>query len=183
MATEISYLTAEQFAALPDTLNPIELVKGSLVEMNPPMPRHGEICFRVAHILGVYLDNHALGRIVINDSNVLIEREPDTVRGADVAYYSYERVPKGPLPAGFLPVSPELVFEVLSPNDRWNEMLTKIADYLKAGVMTVCVLDDTTRTLQAFFPDRPPVVFAASDEFMLPEILREFRTTVESFFD
>jgi Uma2 family endonuclease len=184
MATAISLITAEQFAALPNSLHrSIELVKGSLVEKNPPMPRHGEICFRVAHILGIHLDEHPRGRVVTNDSNVLIERGPDTVRGADVAYYSYERVPKGPLPAGFLPVAPELVFEVLSPNDRWSEMHSKIADYLTAGVQAVCVLDDSTRSLQAFYSDRPLHVFSAQEEFTLPELLSEFHVRVEKFFE
>jgi Uma2 family endonuclease len=184
MATATTLLTAEQFATLPDTVHrSIELVKGNLVEMNPPVPRHGEICFRVAHILGVYLDDQPLGRIVTNDSNVLIERDPDTVRGADVAYYSYQRVPKGPLPPGFLPVAPELVFEVLSPNDRWSAMHSKIADYLTAGVQAVCVLDDSTRTLQTFYSDRPLQVYSAQDEFTLPEILSEFRVRVEKFFE
>lgn len=184
MATATTFLTAEQFAALPDTMHrSIELVKGNLVEMNPPMPRHGEICSNIDFLLRLYLKDHSEGRVVTNDSNVLIERDPDTVRGADVAYYSYQRVPKGPLPPGFLPVAPELVFEVLSPNDRWSEMHSKIADYLTAGVQAVCVLDDSTRTLQAFYSDRPLQVYSAQEEFTLPEILSEFRVRVEKFFE
>jgi len=147
------------------------------------MPRHGEICANIAGLLYLYLQDQPEGRIVTNDSNVLIERDPDSVRGADVAYYSYERVPKGPLPPGFLPVAPELVFEVLSPNDRWSEMHAKIADYLTAGVQSVCVLDDSTRTLHAFYSDRPLQVYSAQDEFTLPEVLKDFRVRVERFFE
>jgi hypothetical protein len=63
--------------------------------------------------LGGHLDRHDTGRLVGNDSGVVTEHEPDTVRGADVAYYSYERIPRGPLPRGrYLTVMPELVFEV-----------------------------------------------------------------------
>jgi Uma2 family endonuclease len=183
MATATNLLTAEQFAALPDSdFRSVELVKGSLVEMNPPMPRHGEICANIARLLFLYLDEHPEGRIVTNDSNVLIERNPDTVRGPDVAYYSYRRVAKGPLPAGFLPVAPELVFEVLSPHDRWSMLHAKIADYLTAGVQAVCILDDHTRTLHAYDAERPPCVFSATDEFALPHILSEFRVQVEQFF-
>ena len=36
-----------------------------------------------------------LGRVVTNDSGIVTQRDPDTVRGADVAYYSYARLPKG----------------------------------------------------------------------------------------
>ena len=62
-----------------------------------------------------FCDEHNLGHVVSNDSGVVTERDPDTVRGADVAFYSYGRVPPGPFPRGYLAVAPELVFEVRSP--------------------------------------------------------------------
>jgi Uma2 family endonuclease len=37
-------LTAEQFAERPDPGYPEELVKGRVVPMPVPQPRHGEIC-------------------------------------------------------------------------------------------------------------------------------------------
>jgi Uma2 family endonuclease len=184
MATSTSLLTAEQFAALPESFDrPVELIKGNVVEMNPPMPRHGQICFRVGHLLQTYLDTHPLGVILSNDSGILTERDPDTVRGADIAYYSYDRVPKGPLPAGLLPLAPELVVEVLSPHDRWNELHEKIGEYLTVGVRTVGVLDDTTRTLHLFYADRPLQVLQATDEFTLPELLPDFCVKVQRFFE
>jgi hypothetical protein len=48
------------------------------------------------------------------------------VRGADVAYYSYARLPKGPLSAGYGPEIPELVVEVRSENDRWPEIIEMV---------------------------------------------------------
>ncbi len=184
MASTAEPLTAEQFTALSGALDhPVELMKGSLVETSPAMPRHGQICFRTAYLLQRYLDDHPTGVVITNDSNILTQRNPDTVRGADVAYYSYDRVPRGPLPGGLLPVAPELVFEVLSPQDRWSELHVKIAEYLGAGVQTVCVLDDDTRALHAFFADRPLQVFAAQDPFELPERLPGLQVTVERFFE
>src|SRR5690606_14319584 len=119
------------FAALPEMFEfPVELVKGNLVEMNPPMPRHGQLCFRAGYLLQIYLDTHPLGIILCNDAGILTERDPDSVRGADIAYYSYDRVPKGPLPAGLLPVVPELAIVVLSPSDRWSQLHSKIGEYL-----------------------------------------------------
>jgi hypothetical protein len=37
-------LTAEEFAALPDDGRPKELVRGRVVLLNVPYPRHGDIC-------------------------------------------------------------------------------------------------------------------------------------------
>lgn len=184
MATSASHLTAEQFAALPEMFEfPVELVKGNVVEMNPPMPRHGQICMRVGHILQTYLDNNPIGIVLCNDAGILTERDPDSVRGADIAYYSYERVPKGPLPAGLLPVAPELVFEILSPHDRWSETHTKIGEYLAVGVQAVCVLDDKDQTLHAFYSQRSPQVFQAADDFTLPDLLPGFSVKVQRFFE
>ena len=45
--------------------------------------------------LGNFVEEHDLGRVMSNDSGVITERDPDTVRGADVAYYSYARLPEG----------------------------------------------------------------------------------------
>ena len=81
-------LTAEEYLQLPDRGVPTELVRGKVVEMNVPTPRHGQICAKVARIVGHYADEHGLGHVLTNDSGVLTERDPDTLRGADVAFYS-----------------------------------------------------------------------------------------------
>src|SRR3712207_2813725 len=126
MAVVGALLTVEEYPALPDNGRPNELVRGRVVPMNMPAPRHGEICVKVVRILGRFLDENDIGRLVSNDSGVITERDPDTVRGADVAFYSYQRVPRGPLPRHYLRVAPELVFEVRSPSDRWSQILAKV---------------------------------------------------------
>jgi Uma2 family endonuclease len=184
MATATSLLTAEQYIALPASFDgPTELVKGVLITMPPARPRHGQICARVAYFLLRYLEEHDIGHVLTNDSSTVTERDPDTVRGLDVTYYSYKRVPKGPLPQGLLPVSPELVFEVLSPNDRWNELHVKIAEYLSAGVLTVCVLDDENKSIHGFHADREPQVFESSEDFSIPGILKDLLVPVRRFFE
>lgn len=184
MATITSLLTAEEYMALPDSFDgPTELVKGVLLTMPPPWPRHGELCARIAYLIQRYLENYPTGRVLTNDSSMITQRDPDSVRGPDVSYYSYERVPKGPLPTGLLSVSPELVFEVRSPNDRWSEIHGKIAEYLNVGVQVACVLDDNTRTVHTFYADLEPKVLTIDDEFSLPGILGEFRVSIARFFE
>jgi Uma2 family endonuclease len=183
MATTATLLTAEKFIALPDSFDgPVELVKGAVVAIPPTRPRHGEICIQIAYLLRKYLDDHLVGRVIGNDAGVITERDPDTVRGADIAFYSFQRVPKGALPAGLLDVAPELVFEVLSPSDRWSEVQVKVDEYLDAGVNAVCVVDDATRSIHVFSPDRPMQIFKEADDFALPEILSGFSEKVKRFF-
>ncbi len=183
MATAVALLTAEQYAALPDDGRPTELVRGVVVPMNLPFPRHGEICARTVYLVMQYLETHPVGRAVCNDSGVITRRDPDTVRGPDVAFYSYARTPQGPLPQRYLPVPPELAFEVRSPGDRWREIHVKVGEYLEAGVTLVCVLDQQTETVHVFHSDQAPRVVTADQELTLPEVLADFRVPVGRFFE
>ena len=150
--------------------------------MVPPSPRHGEICARVVYLVQRFLDDDSIGRVLCNDSAVVTERNPDTVRGADVSYYSYDRAPRGPLSAGLLSVAPDIVFEVLSPSDRWSDVHAKVAEYLHAGVRIVCLVDDGTKTVHVFHPNRPSQVMPSNAQLELADILPGFRVPVERFF-
>jgi len=184
MATGTSFMTAQEYAELPDPHGyPTELVKGVLKTMAPTRPRHGRICARISYYLQRYLEDHDVGQVMTNDSGVITERDPDTVRGADVAYYSFERVPKGPLPTGLLEVAPDLVFEVLSPTDRWSEVQVKVGEYLDAGVRAVCVVDDDTRSVHIFRLEQPTQVFKGGDEFALPDVLAGWSLATSRFFE
>lgn len=182
MATAVKLMTAEEYGLLPDLGRPTELVRGKVVTMNMPTPRHGEICFNTGYIVRSYLEAHDVGRIVSNDSGVIVARDPDTVRGVDVGFYSYKRFPKGPLPQGYHSVLPELVFEVRSPGDRWRDILAKVAEYLAAGVLRVCVLDQATETITVYSPDEPEVKLTRDQELVLPDILPGFAVRVARFF-
>lgn len=151
--------------------------------MNVPAPRHGEICANITTHINPYVRGQGMGRIVSNDSGILTERDPDTVRGGDVAYYSYNRIPQGPLPSGYLDVVPELVFEVRSPTERWPRLITKAGEYLEAGVSIVCLLDQLSETLQVYRADELPRTLHADDELHLPDILGELHVPVSRFFE
>jgi Uma2 family endonuclease len=176
-------LTAEEYLKLPDRGVPTELVRGRVIEMNVPAPRHGEICVNVTLAIGPHIRANGLGHLVSNDGAVRTERGPDTVRGADVSFYSYGRVPKGPIPKGYLSVSPELVFEVRSPTDKWPKVLAKVSEYLDAGVSVVCVLDQMSETAVVFRDDELPRTLEGDDELHLPDVLGDFRVAVRRFFE
>src|ERR1022692_4108145 len=124
----LELMTAEDFGKRSDPGYPEELVRGRVVAMSVPDRRHGYICGKADRIFGNFVDERALGRVMSNDSGVITERGPDTVRGADVAYYSYARLPEGPLASGYGPEVPELVVEVRSTNDRWREIHEKVTE-------------------------------------------------------
>lgn len=184
MATAaLSPLTAREFAERPDPGHPEELVRGRIIRMPPPNRRHGQVCGQAYFLLRGRIEADNLGHLLCNDAGIITERNPDTVRGADVAFYSYARLPRGPLPPSYGPEVPELVVEVRSPGDRWPEVLAKVTEYLNAEVVVVVVLDPDARAAQVYRVDQPPRILHADDELAIPDLLGEFRVVVGQFFD
>ena len=182
-APAAALLTAEQFAQRPDPGYPEELVRGRIVPLPQPNRRQGQICNKAGRILGNYAEEHDLGHVLSNDAGVITERDPDTVRGADVAFYSFDRLPRGPLPASYGPEVPELIIEVRSPSERWPRVLAKVAEYLEAGVSFVVVLDDERRSTHVFGVDGTNRMLGPDDELTLTELLGELRVAVRRFFE
>ena len=151
--------------------------------MPPPDRRHGWVCLRTGRILDTFVEEQDLGRVMSNDSGVITERNPDTVRGADVAYYSYARLPKGPLKPGYGPEVPELVIEVRSSSDSWSDIQVKVGEYLLAGVLKVIVLDPEKQRAHIFSADEPPETLGPGDDLTLPGLLDGFRVPVRRFFE
>ncbi len=183
VASEVEFMSAEEFGSLPTAVRPMELVRGRIQKMNVPGPRHGQLCGRMVQILMNFVDEHGLGHVLCNDSGIVTERDPDTVRGMDVSFYSYSRLPKGPLPAKYVDVVPELVVEVRSPDDRWSRILKKISEYLEAGVTAVCVLDPKTETARVYSADETEQILTADEELSFPNILPGFAVLVRRFFE
>ena len=176
-------LTIDDYLRLPENDRPTELVRGRVVEGCWPTPRHGLVCSTACLILGRHIARQELGHLLINGTGIITGRNPDTLRGADIAYYSYTHVPPGPLPDEYLSVPPELVFEVLSSDDRWSKLLAKVAEYLEAGVTVVCVLGPKTSRAHVYYADQSAEILSADDELSFPEILGEFRVRVGRFFE
>jgi Uma2 family endonuclease len=183
MATVEALMTVEEFANLPDDGRRLELVRGRVIALPPPQFRHGYVCVKVAYHLTDFVMTRGLGSVVSNDSGVVTHRDPDSVRGADVAFYSYARIPKDALPEGYPTVAPEIVIEVKSPSDLWREILEKVAEYLAAGVVIVCVLDPETTSARLYFDDRPHETLEAGDELTFPGVLPDFRVRVGTIFE
>lgn len=98
-------------------------------------------------------------------------------------FYSYQRVPEGRLPEGYLPVAPELVFEVRLPGDRWRDVLGKVSEYLGAGVKVIVVVDQQTESATVYSEDEAPKIVRGADELTFPYILPGFRVAVARLFE
>lgn len=183
MTTVTALLTAAEFAELPSTGPRTELVRGRIIELPPTNFLHGLICGQMAFQLMVVAKHHDSGRVITNDSGVVTERDPDTLRGPDVAYYRNAKIPPIEKRQGYPDQPPDLVVEVRSPSDRWSEMLRKATEYLAVGVLVVVVLDPETRSAHSFQADQPERVFGPDEMLTFPDLLPDFAVRVGSIFE
>ena len=174
-------MTAEDLLQ-PNVPEHAELVRGVLVVREPPGFRHGEITVRLASALMTHVDAHHLGRVVGGDAGFKLQSDPDTVRGADIAFVSWERLPERS-PVGFPPLGPDLVVEVLSPGDRSGETLAKIADWLSAGTGLVWVIDPERRLARIYRQDGSESILRENDaldgEYVLPGFVCQLTTILK----
>lgn len=158
-----------------------ELERGEVIEVAQPGRRHGAVCGNAGRILGNFTFQRAKGYVCTNDTGVIVERGPDTVRGADVALYDdvskYEQ-----LPTKLGETIPKLVVEVLSPSDRWSRSIRRITEFLRRGVALVWLVDPEGRDITVYRSGRDPVVFSENDEITGEDVLPDFRCRVTDFF-
>ena len=182
LASSPALLTADEFARRHGG-DCVELIDGVVQELPVPHQRHGFVNFRAAFLIGEFVVAKDLGRITTNDSFVQTRSAPDRVRGADVCFFSWERLPRGKMPDGLLPVSPDLIIEVRSPSQGWDSMLAKVAEYLAVSVRAVVVLDMNVHSAAVYRKDELQQVFDNGDNLTLPDILPGFSVPVRKFFD
>lgn len=174
-------LSAEEFARRPDPGHPEELVRGRIVAMPPPNQRHGQVCMQAVRILDRFIGANDLGQLLINDAGVITERDPDSVRGPDISFYSHERQPRGIFASAYGTVMPELVGEVRSPGNSWPDIYRKIGEFLDAGVLCVVILEPEGE--RAYVARSGGLTtLGPDDELTLPDILPGFAVRVGQFF-
>jgi Uma2 family endonuclease len=161
----------------------VELIQGQVRELPMPFPKHGRICLLIGRLMDEHAEKHDLGLVVTNDSFVQTHANPDTVRGADVASYSFERLARGKVPDGLLPVVPDLIVEARSPSERWTDLFAKVVEYLRAGVRVVIVLDEQTATASVYRPDELQQIFHNGDALVVPDVLPGFSVPVQRLFE
>jgi Uma2 family endonuclease len=133
-------MTADELlrTSIPDKR--VELVRGVLCVREPAGYRHGDVTARLTKVLMDHVDARGLGKVFAAETGFHIESQPDTVRAPDVGFIARERLPDPP-PRGFAMLAPDLVVEVLSPDDRPGKVLAKVGDWLDAGTRLVWVVD------------------------------------------
>lgn len=175
-------LTAEDLLALPDDGHSYELVDGELVEVSLPGGEHNSVMGNIYYGLRNYAQPRGLGRVLSGDTGIILRRAPDTVRGPDVCFISRERLPAGPLTAGYLDVVPDLVVEVVSPGDRAGKVDEKVQAWLRAGARLVWAVYPRTRSVVVHRGPHSSERYTDKDTIDAAPVLPDFRIQVAEFF-
>jgi Uma2 family endonuclease len=171
--------TVEEFMALPDDGNRYELVEGELVEMGQPGDKHGRISKRLDKVLTNYVDEKNLG-LVYGPTGFRLA--PRTVRAPDLAFVQTERVP--PETDGAVEVPPDLAVEVISPNDKWSEIVAKVREYQTAGVGLIWLIDPYTPSVMIYHQnDVLHTIVGIEAELSGEEVVPGFKIAVNKLFE
>ncbi len=178
---ETQLITGEELLEMPG-IGPCELVEGRIVPMSPTGGKHGLIEATVVYELKAFVDQKKLGWVLTGEAGIFTKRNPDTVRGADIAFISKKRLPQG-APAGFLEVAPELVVEIISPGNPRKEIDKKIKEYLNIGVKWVWLIDPKNRSCMVYRSQTDVQKLTENDSLVGDEILAGFEIKIAKFFE
>jgi len=151
MSTASTPYTAEQLAAKSSLGDKrYELVSGELRMMSPAGGEHGRVAMRIGLLLGNHVEERKLGEVFAAETGFLLATDPDTVRAPDVAFVSAERYAELGNVRGYLPLAPDLVVEVVSPNDTSSQVEEKAMAWLRFGSELVLVVDPENQTVRTY---------------------------------
>ena len=160
-----------------------ELVDGELVERNVSY-ESSFIGALVNARLMLFVIANKLGWVVQADCGLQIYADdPAKVRFADGAFVSRNRPDASPPGRGHLRAAPDLVLEVVSPNDNAEEVETKLAEYLAAGVRRVWVVYPEARAVHVFRPGGNDSRFTTTDTLSGEDVVPGFELPVAEIFD
>ncbi len=189
MSTTVGLMTAEELLVYEMPDKRVELVRGRLIVREPPGMRHGEFASRLVVALSNYLSRdrasrgatETRGRVLACDSGFTLVRNPDTVRGPDVAYVSRDRWP-GPFPNGYGEFAPDLAIEIRSPTDRAGAVLAKVGDWLDAGALQVWVVDPARQRVAVYRADGSQALLGVDDMLSVGELMPGFEYALTELF-
>jgi Uma2 family endonuclease len=186
MATvEAKKMTADEFVDWLDTVDNgdkvFELERGEVLEMPSPGELHGVVCGLITYLLWKYIFQRGKGYLCSNDTGLLVEQDPDTLRGSDIMLFDESRR-LDQMSRKYTAHVPKLVVEVRSPHDQPTKMTHRVGQYLQRGVALVWLVDPEVRSVTVCRNDRFPKVLDETLELTGEEVLLDLRLRVADLF-
>jgi Uma2 family endonuclease len=157
----VSTATAISPPLSPDAL--YEVVDGVVVEL-PPMSTYSQlIAFRIGKLLDAFVQPRHLG-IVFVETLLILDAIRNLRKRPDVAFVSQDRSPGELIPErGDWEVVPDLAVEVTSPGDLYDEVMEKVQDYFRYGVLSVWVVWPLERQVYIYHAPTKVTILTETD--------------------
>ncbi|MCS7300920.1 MAG: Uma2 family endonuclease [Fimbriimonadales bacterium] len=162
-----------------------ELWRGEVREYMPAGARHGEIAMSIGAEVRAFVRQYGLGKTYAAETGFVL-RTPagESVLAPDAAFIRKERLPEGEPAKGFSRVAPDLVVEVVSPDDSYNKVREKVGEWLAGGVQVVWVVDPERRVVEVWLPPHELTqVLTETDTLRGEPVLPGFELPVRVIFE
>jgi Uma2 family endonuclease len=173
-------LTLAEFLALPDGDVYYEFVDGQAVPKVSPKFFHSTLQFALCRLIREWCRGR--GRVLPEWAILLKRQDKDWAPVPDLTYISYARLPKSWRRNEACPAIPELVIEIISPDQTMEEFEEKAKDYLAAGVTRVWVIDPEAILIRSFFPDSSSQIYT-DNVAIVDELLPGLELTTRQIFE
>ena len=115
----------------------VELVQGVVVE-KPMVQLNHELCMGwLYQVMGAYTQKRRLGQML--SSRIMVKTDNFGGRMPDLLFVRQERL--GIIEPKYINGAPDLIIEIVSPNDRPSDLRALEADYHRLGVPELVFLD------------------------------------------
>ena len=175
-------VTAEQLLRMPDDDCRYELVAGELRRRELAGWREGAAGGELLALLGMYVVETNLGRVVGASTGFLLARDPDTVRAPSVAFLGKDRFQSEDPGDAFWPGAPDLAVEVLSPGDTTGEVDEKVRSWLDSGAKMVWVVNPKWRSVTVYRSAAEIKTLTENEELDGEDVVPGFRCRVGDIF-
>ena len=174
-------ITGEDLLAMGD-IGPCELIDGRIVRMNPIGRSHAYVAANLSMALNQFVRQHKLGEVLVGEIGIFIQRKPDRIRAADIAFVSTKRLAQT-TESGYLKTAPDLVVEIISPSDRWQAVRDKLEEYFAIGVHRVWIVEPENRDVLVYSASTEMRKFGEGDMLVGEGVLDGFTLPVAELFE
>jgi Uma2 family endonuclease len=183
MSTTTAIVTPEDVLRMGEEGKGYELVNGELKEL--------DVSKESSHIAGeVFLQIKLFSKSSLpgwvfpeGASYRCFSADPNRVRRPDTSFIGLSRMTREEYRAGgHCEIAPDLVVEVISPNDNATEVEIKIDEWLEAGVKLVWEIYPSREIVRVHRLNQNIAVFRGTDILTAPDVLPGFSCPVADLF-
>ncbi|MBC8171418.1 MAG: Uma2 family endonuclease [Anaerolineae bacterium] len=183
-------MTLEEFIRRYDEEGPFEILDGEIVVTMATIAGHGNTTDNLVWVLNQHIRPAQLGRTYFETPYVL-SYDSQWVKGSripDVMFFAADRL--ATYQAGDpdwqnkpLVLIPDLAVEIVSPNDKFTEVNSKVKLYLQDGVKLVWIIDPQLREIMIYTPNsQQTTILTADDRLSGGNVLPDFEVAVANLF-